>query len=88
MELDIRTPAGNVFEIMGLVRQLLQAQRADSERVAAVMADMSSGDYWHALAVANRETFDSFRVTGLNPGEQELLDAATSRARALAEAGS
>ena len=59
------SPEGNVFNIMGLVRQLLSAQGRTSDDIKNVLKDMSSGNYRHALDVANRETFDSFEFIGL-----------------------
>jgi hypothetical protein len=63
MEIDVRSTSGNVFAIMGVVTQLLEAAGRKDE-VARVMADMRSGDYRHALEVAERETFGSLTFVG------------------------
>lgn len=66
MRIDVNKPEGNVLNIMALVHQLLVAQRRPERAIALVIADMRSGDYRHALEVANRETFGSFEFVGLD----------------------
>ena len=64
MKIDVRSPMGNVFAIMGVVSQLLKEAGREDE-IERVMADMRSGDYRHALEVAERETFGSIKFIGL-----------------------
>ena len=66
MRIDLQGPNGNVNVIMGLVCELLEAQNRTPDQIEAVMADMRSSDYQHALTVANRETYDSFEFVDLD----------------------
>ena len=68
MIIDVRGSDGNVFFIMAVVSRLLHAAGRKDD-VSRVLADMKSGDYRHALAVAERETYGSITFTGLDGDE-------------------
>lgn len=58
MEIDIASPDGNVFFIIGVVCRLLRDTHREDE-ISAVMERMHSGDYKNALAVATEVSYGS-----------------------------
>jgi hypothetical protein len=50
--LDLTTVDGNAFAIIGAVRRALTKAGNEPAAVAAVIADMTSGNYDHLVAVA------------------------------------
>lgn len=59
IEIDLTSPDGNVFNLMGIARSLsneLNKRRgANYKDSKAIMVDMMSGDYDHAVDVMERE---------------------------------
>ena len=49
--IDLSSPEGNVFYLMGLVNQLLKQKGHSEVFIKEVMDDMQSSDYIHALNV-------------------------------------
>ena len=65
MKIDISAPEGNVFCIMGVVRNLLK-QTDRKDEVENTMARMESGDYANACAVATEVSYGSIEFYNSN----------------------
>lgn len=55
IEIDLTGPEGNVFVLMGIAKKLAKTLNLDAD---AIIADMKSDDYEHALEVMEKHFGD------------------------------
>ena len=58
IEIDLTGPDGNVFSLMGRVKDLLRISNRDASEKDQILYRMMSSDYKNAVAVFNEEFGD------------------------------
>lgn len=57
-QIDLTSPQGNAFSLIGLARTLGKKLDRDESQLAAITAEMMSGDYENLIQVFDREFGD------------------------------
>jgi hypothetical protein len=65
--IDLASPEGNVFRLLGLAKRLAEQLDLDSD---SIIKDMKSGDYEHLLSVF-KQHFGTFVFFENEPGENK-----------------
>ena len=52
--INVRSPEGNAFYIMSVIKRLMKIMGESEENINAVIADMKSSDYKHLCDVASK----------------------------------
>ena len=68
IEIDLRSPDGNAFHLIGLAKRLCKQLEKDPDPITA---EMTSGDYAHLLKVFKREFGEYVTLIGADENEED-----------------
>ena len=69
MQIDLRSPDGNAFALIGLARKMGKQLGYHKPRIDAIVGQMAESDYKHLLKVFEDNFGNFVELTGKDDGE-------------------